>query len=89
MNSTSYTYYNPHLTVKKSIPALYAATGLPSFQTAHTLPVTKPRTAGWLDRLDLFQIEHYPYSYNPRGGSIEPIFTDWQPWPGIRVRSDF
>ena len=88
VNPTSSVYYDPHITVKKSEPPVFAATGYPSFQTNKSLPRMKPRTAGWLDTLDFSLIEHRPYRYNPRPTALEPIFTDWQAWPGVRVRTD-
>ena len=88
-NPTSRSYYDSHLTVKVSEPPTFASTGFKSFQTAESLPNRKPSTAGWLDTLSLSAIEHRPYLYNPRPGSnLEPIFTDWQPWPGLRLRTD-
>ena len=87
---SSYIYYSPHTTVKKSDPPTFASTGYPPFLTAHTLPKRKPFTAGWLDTLDMSLMEHRPYRYNPRPVNTEPIFSNWQDWPKVRgLRREF
>ena len=84
--ATSRQYYDPHLTVKKSDPPEFAATGYKSFQTAESLPHRKPSTAGWLDTLDMSLIELRPFRYNPRPTNIEPIFASAQHWPMLYLR---
>ena len=89
---TSHQYYNGHTTVKRSDPPVFASTGYPSFLTSATMPYRKPSTAGWLDAFanDLSLIQHRPYRYNPRPvPNIEPIYTGWQHWPKLKLRTDF
>ena len=86
---SSYIYYNPQTTVKKSEPPAFASTGYPPFLDASTLPKRKPFTAGWIDTLDMSLLSHRPYRYNPHQVNLEPVFSNAKDWPKFhRLRQE-